>query len=74
MGNKDVDPWERGNQWVMNMALAWEAEKITLVVLWDHKSMGDAPGGTAQMVALAKNAGNVHLKFIDSNQLLEQLS
>jgi hypothetical protein len=46
------------------------ADRITLVVLWDQKPGGDAPGGTAHMVSLAKDAGNVHIISIDSNQLL----
>jgi len=65
------DPWERGNRWVMQMALASGAERITLVALWDGKQAGDAPGGTADMVNLAENAGKVHIKRIDATQLVE---
>jgi len=64
------DPWERGNQWVMNMALTAAAERITLVILWDGKQEGDAPGGTAHMLRLAQDAGKVHIKRIDSTQLV----
>jgi hypothetical protein len=64
------DPWERGNQWVMKMALTAGAERITLVVLWDGKQEGDAPGGTAHMLRLAQDAGKVHIKRIDSTQLV----
>lgn len=72
LSDSDVNPWERGNQWVMNMALAWGADRITLVVLWDQKPAGDAPGGTAQLVELAEKAGNIHIRRIDSNQLLAE--
>jgi len=64
------DPWERGNQWVMQMALTSGAERITLVALWDGKEAGDAPGGTAHMVKLAEDAGKVHIKRIDPTQLM----
>ena len=67
----DTDPWERGNRWVMEMALSSEAKEITLLALWDGKDEGDAPGGTAHMVGLARNAGRVHVKRIDTKRLLE---
>jgi hypothetical protein len=38
--------------------------------LWDGKTVGDAPGGTAQMVQIARNAGTVDIVRIDANQLL----
>lgn len=64
------DPWERGNQWVMKMALTSGAAQITLIALWDGKREGDAPGGTAHMIKLAQDAGRVRIKLIDSAQLL----
>ncbi len=65
-----VDPWERGNEWVMKMALTWGADHITLIALWDGKQEGDAPGGTAHMVRLAEDTGQIHIKSIDTAQLL----
>ena len=65
-----VDPWLRGNRWVMEMAMTWGAERVTLVALWDGKKAGDAPGGTAHMVQLAEDAGTVHIKRIDATQLV----
>ena len=65
-----VDPWQRGNRWVMEMALTWGAERVTLVALWDGKKVGDAPGGTAHIVKLAEDAGKVYIKRIDSTELL----
>ena len=70
LAGKDKDPWERGNEWVMNMAEAAGASRITLVVLWDGKDAGDAPGGTAHMVRIAKLAGTIDIHRIDSTQLL----
>ena len=67
----DTDPWERGNRWVMKMALTSEAKQITLIALWDKEDEGDAPGGTADMVKLAQDTGTVHVKVIDAKKLLE---
>lgn len=65
-----TNPWERGNRWVLQMALTAEAERITLIALWDGKDEGDAPGGTAHMVRLARATGRVDVKIIDAKQLL----
>jgi hypothetical protein len=66
-----TDPWERGNRWVLQMALTAEAARITLIALWDGKDEGDAPGGTAHMVRLARDAGRIDVKIIDAKRLLE---
>jgi hypothetical protein len=65
-----INPWERGNSWVLEMAQTRDAKKITLIALWDGKSTGDAPGGTAQMVQIARKAGTVDIVRIDAGQLL----
>jgi len=65
-----IDSWERGNRWVLQMALTSDAKNVYLVALWDGKEMGDARGGTAHVVQLARDTGKVHVKIIDSNQLL----
>jgi hypothetical protein len=64
-----LDPWERGNRWVLEMAQTSGADKVTLIALWDSKSTGDGPGGTAQMVELARNAGTIDVVLIDAGQL-----
>jgi hypothetical protein len=51
--------WERGNQWVLEMARASGAAKITLIALWDGQTVGDAPGGTGHMVGLVRDAGTI---------------
>jgi hypothetical protein len=66
-----IDPWERGNQWVLQMAITSGAQRITQIVLWDGKDHGDAQGGTTHVVELARKTGKVHILIIDSNQLLE---
>ena len=44
-----VSVWERGNQWLLQTALAHGPDKVRAVVLWDG-SGGDGPGGTRHMV------------------------
>ena len=65
-----LDPWERGNRWVIKMAETSGADRVSLIALWDGKPSGDAPGGTAQLVELARKAGNIRIEKIDANQLL----
>jgi hypothetical protein len=70
LSGSTMDSWERGNRWVMEMALTWGAERITLVVLWDGKEIGDAPGGTAHMVQLARDTGKIRIVPVDAKRLL----
>ena len=56
---RKLDSWERGNRWVLEMAQSSGAEKVSLIHLWDGKPDGDAPGGTAHMVRLAREAGTI---------------
>lgn len=48
--------WERNNRWMLQSALAFGADKLTLVTLWDGLA-GDAAGGTQHMVQVAEAAG-----------------
>ena len=66
---KDIDEWERGNKWVLNMALAWGANRITLLALWDGQETSTPPGGTAHVVKLAREYGNIRIEQIDSRRL-----
>jgi hypothetical protein len=67
---RGIDPWERGNRWVLEMALASGAQKMTLIALWDGKLTGDASGGTAHMVQIARDATVVDVVVIDAKQLV----
>jgi hypothetical protein len=62
-----IDPWERGNRWVVKMAQTWGARRVTLLALWDGMDSG-RDGGTAQMVRLAREVGGFALEVIDSKQ------
>lgn len=59
------DAWERGNQWVLEMARSSGACKITAIALWDGKLTSDGPGGTAHMVMLARHSGDIDVKILD---------
>jgi len=48
--------WNRNNLWTLHTALAADNTDVALIVLWDGKG-GDGPGGTADMVALARKRG-----------------
>jgi tetratricopeptide (TPR) repeat protein len=60
----DTNEWERGNRWVLQLALSADAPKVSLIAVWDGSPMGDGKGGTAQMVDLARKAGSVVVDVI----------
>jgi hypothetical protein len=61
----DTDEWERANRWVLQLALSSGAPKVSLIAVWDGKALGDARGGTAHMVQIARAAGTVDIKVIE---------
>jgi hypothetical protein len=67
---RGLDPWVRGNEWVVKMALTWGAPKVTLLAFWDGREHAVGTGGTAQVVQLARDAGDVRIQLIDSRQLV----
>jgi hypothetical protein len=58
----DYSIWQRSNLWLLHNALALSGMNTTLIALWNGEQ-GDAPGGTADMVARAKErlAEVIHL-------------
>ena len=44
--------------------------QVTLLALWDGKAEGDARGGTADMVKIARDAGGIDVQVIDAARLL----
>jgi len=55
-GIKDYGVFQRGNIWNMRDALLRPNADVTLVALWNQNA-GEGPGGTADMVKLAKSHG-----------------
>ena len=49
----NMNPYERCNLWLLDTALAYGAEKLTFICLWDGGG-GDGPGGTAHMLEEVK--------------------
>jgi hypothetical protein len=64
-----LNPWERGNQWVLEMAQTSGAKKVSLIALWDGKLIGDDNGGTAHMVQIARDAGTIGMDCITFREL-----
>jgi len=63
-----TNEWERANRWLLEMGATYGAQKITLLALWDGRP-GDAPGGTAHMVAIARAKADVKIVHIDATAL-----
>jgi hypothetical protein len=63
-----TDLWDRGFRWVMQLALTSNAERVTLLALWDGRAE-DEVGATAQLVARARAAGCIDVRVIDARQL-----
>jgi hypothetical protein len=59
-----TDEWERGNRWVLQLALSADAPKVSLIAVWDGSPTGDGKGGTAHIVDIARNAGTVAIDVI----------
>jgi hypothetical protein len=55
-GIKDYSVFQRGNIWNMQDALLRPNADVTLIALWNQKA-GEGPGGTADIVKLAKSHG-----------------
>ena len=67
---EDVDPYERNNAWQLYTTIAWGAEKIQFICLWDGQSTG-GPGGTKHMVeTVEQRSGQIHI--IDIKKLLKK--
>jgi ribosomal protein S27AE len=70
-GKAQYTIWERSNLWMLSHALAMvqgQGARLTLISLWDGKGE-DGPGGTADMVQRAVNAGAKHIA-LDAKELL----
>ena len=52
----DGDPFVRCNQWLLDSALAWGAQRVRFIGLWDG-GPDAGPGGTADMVAAVRRLG-----------------
>jgi hypothetical protein len=51
------DLWQRNNLWMMFDAIATAAPNLTLIALYNAEREADGPGGTEQLVRMAKDWG-----------------
>lgn len=64
---KAVNPYERGNLWLLNTALALGPDKLRFTCLWNGEG-GDGPGGTQHMMSeVQQRTGQV--RWIDTRSL-----
>ena len=61
------DPFVRANLWLLDSALAFGAERLRCICLWDGGG-GDGPGGTRHLVDAVRAAGGRIIR-IDTNAL-----
>jgi hypothetical protein len=62
-----ANAFERANLWLLDSALAFGAERLRCICLWDGGG-GDGPGGTRHLVEAVRAAGGRVLR-IDTNTL-----
>lgn len=65
---QDYDIWQRNNLWMLQNALAFGPDRVTLIALWDGQESGDGPGGTAHLVDLARRHG-AEVDVVDTKTL-----
>lgn len=64
------DLWVRGARWLIQNALASpDVEKAALIALWDENSEQQAPGGTADIVRMARESGRMYVHVIPTSAL-----
>jgi hypothetical protein len=62
--------WQRNNLWTLNEALAAGARNVTVLALWNGRA-GDGPGGTADMIQIARGRG-AEVQVLDTNRLFQR--
>jgi hypothetical protein len=60
--------WQRNNLWTLATGLSKQPAEVTLLTVWDGQA-GDGPGGTADMMKLARERGVKVLESIDPMEL-----
>ena len=59
-----TNEWERGNRWVLQLALSAAAPRVSLIAVLDDSQPADGRGGTDHMVGIARAAGRVDVQLI----------
>jgi len=63
----DYSIWQRANLWMLNEAMALNPQRLTVLALWNGDE-GDGPGGTKDLIEIAKGAGGTPM-IIDTKAL-----
>ncbi|HTJ95536.1 MAG TPA: TRAFs-binding domain-containing protein [Pararobbsia sp.] len=69
-GPRNGHPYERANLWQLYTALAWGADHVRMISLWDQQDSGKRGGTSHMMAEVAQRAGQIHT--IDARALLAQ--
>jgi hypothetical protein len=64
---EDEDAFVRGNRWLLDSALAFGAERLRCICLWNGGG-GDGPGGTRHLVDAVRAVGG-EVQWIDTREL-----
>lgn len=64
---EDDDPFVRANRWLLETALAYGADRLRCICLWNGGG-GDGPGGTRHLVDAVRAAGG-EVDWIDTREL-----
>jgi hypothetical protein len=67
-GGSEYNVWQENNLWILHAGLSRKNADVTLIVLWNGQG-GDGPGGTEDMVNIAKRRG-VKVVHLDAGELL----
>lgn len=67
LDSDNTSVYARCNLWMLEQALAWGADKLTLVCLWDG-GRGDGSGGTRHLIDLVRRHRG-HVEWIDLRRL-----
>ena len=59
-----IDEWERGNNWVLQLALSAGTPNMSVIAVLGGSTIADAKGGTAHMVEIARAAGILDVEVI----------
>jgi hypothetical protein len=59
-----TNEWERGNRWVLQLAVSAGAPRVSLIAVWDGEEVGDSPGGVAHMIQIARATRSVEIELI----------
>ena len=67
----DEDPFVRANLWLLDTALAFGADRLRCICLWDGGG-SDGPGGTRHLVEAVRAVGGTRAAHRHADALVER--